>query len=342
MNLQHLSDQELWTQTQNIVTQERKHTTDLIWHLKEVSKRKLYLERGFSSLYNYVTEGLKYTPASAMRRIKAMKLLRTLPKKAQKKVEESLNTGKVSLSNVSSLQSFLEKEKKDFTPEAKQELFNKIEGKSQEECQKFLFSISDNPEILPQERSRIVSATKTELKLTVEEKLMQNIQRLKELTAHKNPNPTFAEIFEMSTEYMLNQIDPERKHKKVKEKKNETQAQNFAAKSPNSGNIKEINLETQNTHQKDVPKNTPPLSEATIKRAVHKRDHYMCTFKDPLTGKICGCKYGLELDHILPVAIGGETTIDNLRVRCKPHNFLEAERVFGKANMDQYYKKDRV
>ncbi len=356
MDLYHLSDQELWAKTDEIVSQERKHTTELLWHLREISKRKLYLDRGFSSLYNYVTVGLKYTPASAMRRIKAMKLLRALPEKVQKKVEESLNTGKVSLSNVSSLQSFLEKEKKIYTPEAKQELFSKIEGKSQEECQKLFFSISTDPEkILPKEKSRVVSATETELKIIAEEKLMQNIQRLKELTAHKNSNPSYAEVFEMATEFMLNKIDPERNQEKKSERKSKVQiqarepqvlpvqenkaSQNFAAESPNSRNQNEINSKNTNAPQKAEANSNPP-SEASIKRAALKRDQYRCTFKDLITGKICGCKYGLELDHIHPVALGGKSTLDNLRVRCRAHNLLEAERVFGKSVMQNYYKNE--
>ncbi len=38
---------------------------------------------------------------------------------------------------------------------------------------------------------------------------------------------------------------------------------------------------------------------------------------------------GLEFDHIVPVARGGESTEDNLRLRCRAHNQLEAERTFG-------------
>ena len=40
------------------------------------------------------------------------------------------------------------------------------------------------------------------------------IKRLKELTAHKNPNPSYAELLELSTEFMLSKIDPLKKDKK--------------------------------------------------------------------------------------------------------------------------------
>ena len=37
----------------------------------------------------------------------------------------------------------------------------------------------------------------------------------------------------------------------------------------------------------------------------------------------------LQFDHIVPVARGGQATVDNLRIRCASHNAFEAERTFG-------------
>jgi hypothetical protein len=44
----------------------------------------------------------------------------------------------------------------------------------------------------------------------------------------------------------------------------------------------------------------------------------------------------LELDHVVPVALGGASTIANLRVRCRGHNLLDAEQVFGRAHMARF------
>ena len=46
----------------------------------------------------------------------------------------------------------------------------------------------------------------------------------------------------------------------------------------------------------------------------------------------------LELDHIEPVALGGRSTVDNLRLCCRSHNSLHAEHVFGREHMDQFRK----
>ncbi|WP_371869309.1 HNH endonuclease [Anaeromyxobacter diazotrophicus] len=46
----------------------------------------------------------------------------------------------------------------------------------------------------------------------------------------------------------------------------------------------------------------------------------------------------LELDHIHPVALGGRSTADNLRLVCRTHNSLHAEQVFGREHMDRFRK----
>jgi HNH endonuclease len=40
-------------------------------------------------------------------------------------------------------------------------------------------------------------------------------------------------------------------------------------------------------------------------------------------------QFGLEIDHIEPVARGGEATVENLRLLCRAHNQYAAEREFG-------------
>lgn len=43
----------------------------------------------------------------------------------------------------------------------------------------------------------------------------------------------------------------------------------------------------------------------------------------------CGRRYGLEWDHVDPVANGGATSFDNLRPRCQPHHADKTERDRG-------------
>ena len=82
------------------------------------------------------------------------------------------------------------------------------------------------------EKARVLTPDKTELKLVVEEKLMQNIQRLRELSAHKNLSMSYAEIFLMSTEFMLEKIDPQRQEeKRVRKQTKEQEEKNKSTQS---------------------------------------------------------------------------------------------------------------
>lgn len=67
---------------------------------------------------------------------------------------------------------------------------------------------------------------------------------------------------------------------------------------------------------------------AQVRRAVCERDGGQCTFVST-NGHRCEAKRRLEFDHILAVARGGHSTVDNLRLRCRAHNQYEAERTFG-------------
>ena len=67
---------------------------------------------------------------------------------------------------------------------------------------------------------------------------------------------------------------------------------------------------------------------APVKREVWKRDEGQCTFVGRNTHR-CGERRFLEFDHVQPVALGGEASVDSLRLRCRVHNQYEAERVFG-------------
>jgi 5-methylcytosine-specific restriction endonuclease McrA len=65
-----------------------------------------------------------------------------------------------------------------------------------------------------------------------------------------------------------------------------------------------------------------------VQRAVCQRDGDRCAFvsKD---GHRCTERTFLEFHHIVPHALGGRATVDNISLRCRRHNQYEAELVFG-------------
>ncbi len=68
---------------------------------------------------------------------------------------------------------------------------------------------------------------------------------------------------------------------------------------------------------------------------VTARDEGRCQWKLH-DGGICGSSVRVQLDHVHPVALGGSSTPDNLRLLCERHNQLAARRVFGESWMEQF------
>ncbi len=80
---------------------------------------------------------------------------------------------------------------------------------------------------------------------------------------------------------------------------------------------------------------------AATRREVWQRDGGQCTFTSD-SGHRCEERKGLEFDHIVSRALGGDDSAGNLRLRCRAHNQLEAERTFGRAFMDGKRERART
>jgi len=78
-----------------------------------------------------------------------------------------------------------------------------------------------------------------------------------------------------------------------------------------------------------------------VKRAAWMRDQGRCTYMSP-DGRRCEARKLLEYDHEQPLARGGQTTIANVRLRCRAHNQLEAEQVFGAGFMEEKRRAPRL
>ena len=61
---------------------------------------------------------------------------------------------------------------------------------------------------------------------------------------------------------------------------------------------------------------------AAVKREVWRRDQGCCSYVDLHSGRRCGSRYRLEIDHVVPFALGGANELFNLRLRCRAHHSL--------------------
>ncbi|MCB9025133.1 MAG: hypothetical protein H6625_02340 [Bdellovibrionaceae bacterium] len=61
MNLKYLKDHQLLARTQSLVQKERQLLTQVLHHLREVERRKLFSDLGYQSLFEYAVKDLKYS-----------------------------------------------------------------------------------------------------------------------------------------------------------------------------------------------------------------------------------------------------------------------------------------
>jgi hypothetical protein len=68
---------------------------------------------------------------------------------------------------------------------------------------------------------------------------------------------------------------------------------------------------------------------AHVKRTVWLRDGAQCAFISGASRR-CRERGFLEFHHVRPYGVGGETTVENIELRCRAHNGYEAERYYGR------------
>ncbi len=142
-----------------LVKEEREILTQLLHHLREVDRRRLFSGLKLKSLKEYVVKVLGYTSDEADRRIQAMKLMKAVPE-----VESKMTT---------------------------------------REAQRVVIEESSNPEKLRKESVKPVSQTLNEMKIYVDDETLENIETLKGLFAHSDPNMTHGELFKKLTQMAL-------------------------------------------------------------------------------------------------------------------------------------------
>jgi hypothetical protein len=84
----------------------------------------------------------------------------------------------------------------------------------------------------------------------------------------------------------------------------------------------------------------PDHVPAHVMREVWKRDGGRCQHSLH-SGGICGSTERVEVHHIVPRALGGPATVENLSLRCRFHNDLEARREYGDEWMHRFTRRRR-
>jgi HNH endonuclease len=77
-----------------------------------------------------------------------------------------------------------------------------------------------------------------------------------------------------------------------------------------------------------ISRQRPTYYSVDIRKKLWQQAQATCQFVDRQTGRRCESKFHLQIDHCLPVAMGGKSDFENLRLLCQTHNLLMAERSF--------------
>jgi hypothetical protein len=302
MELHRLTNDQLIESTRKAIEQERRSTLSVLSHLLEMEDRRLYLDLGFNSLFEFAVQYLGYPEDGAYRRIQAMRLLRQFPDTAEK-----IETGRLSLTNAAQLQRYFSEQPthKNLLLEEKIHLLQLAENKSTRELKKEL--VSRDPDFISRETLRSINDLEFELKVVIGQDLKEKLERLRFLLSHKYPEMLYKDLLGELSHLGEEKWDP--LVKQAKKTKQESPAQLDFAK------------ESLQPKVKTVTKG--------LRRAVWLRDQGCCSYVDPLTQKRCGSRYLLQIDHIQPQALGGGHQLSNLRLLCAAHNQHRALKTFG-------------
>lgn len=339
-SVSHLSDDALTHELVTWVANGRTNTAGVLVRLAEYDVRHLFLPAGYSSLHAFCVGRFKFTDDEAYRRIGAARAARRFPV-----IFDMVADSRLSLSAVCMLSPHL-------TEDTAHDLLAAAADKTKNEIAEMLarrFPVSDvlpwvtpipqapavctGGELVP---GRVETETPPTAATTVPPGRVAGRVGLPAPT-HLVPGRV-ARVNPLSAQSYAVQFTLSREaHEKLK------RVQALLGDSTDLAGVFEKGLDTllsQLEKRKfgaiDKPRRPRPRKASAnpryvpkhVRRSVWMRDGGRCTFVSDDDHR-CEERKHLQLDHVLPVALGGESTVDNLRLRCRGHNQYEAERAFG-------------
>ena len=404
-----LSDRELLRQTSTLVRHERHLQGSVIDHLSEIDARRLYLQRGCSSLFDYAVRELGYSDAAAGRRIGAVRLCADQPD-----ARERLRDGSLTLSAAAELQWAFDRQRRrgaisgtassatagsapagseaENAPAAeelpadsaaaaapaaapsasdpapplvldaagRQKLVEESAGKSTREVRRMLADL--DPELaVPADRMRPLGDGRYELKAVIDADCHQGLEQLRGLLSHVDPRMTIGQVVGRIVHEALDRHDPSRPPHRARtgnrpaagDSKPAAATKDHAAPEPGhavmpAGAVTPApeGAPQPTPSSKPAPHRQPaterraaagrkPAGAATatakprasgraipaaVRRQVWQRDGGRCSYVDRETGRRCNSRHLIEMDHILPYALGGSSDPGNVRLLCGVHH----------------------
>jgi hypothetical protein len=296
-HIRDISDIELVSKLKLLVSEERKVTLEILQMLREIEVRRVYSLRAYPSLHEFCTKELGYSSGAAYRRIESMRLIKDIPD-----VETKILNGELNITMLSKVQGYVKHEKKQgkiVSADDKKQLLSELAGKSSREVQKVLIKLAPKLSPSSRETQKQLNENDTLIRFTADSELMALLDHIKTIDSksHEQLNDTFKRL-----------------------------AKFYLSKKTKSPAARKARAITSNGRY--IPKQVV----AEVKKIANNQ----CQFTDPATQRRCDAKSALEIDHILPYAMGGTNDLVNLRLFCKSHNLFHAIRDYGPEKMGQF------
>jgi 5-methylcytosine-specific restriction endonuclease McrA len=299
-SIQHLSNEQLTAELARACRNERRSTISVLRLLAEVDRRRLYARLGYFSLYEYCTEELHYSENEAYLRIGVARAGRRFPV-----LLDMIERGELHLTGASRCAPQL-------TEENHRELLAAVVHKSKREIEEILAcwfpqpDIEDSIDPASDRRQSVdpLAEGRYAVSFTATDRCCELLERAKQLSSHRRPRPGFGELIEEALEAYVTKLEKQK------------------FKTTDRPREQEPAVESED----------PRYVPARVKREVYQRDEGRCTFVGS-DGRRCRARAFLEYDHVLPVARGGKSTAENLRLRCFRHNQHEAVEELGEMHV---------
>ncbi len=147
--MEYRSDGDIRRAFEELTRRERKITTEILVHLVEVEKRKIFAKAGYGSLFDYCSRGLGYSESAAGRRIRAARCIRDYPQ-----VLALLCAGEVTICSISAIAGILNRENQ-------RAILQAIRGKSKRKIDRIV--ADSRPGAIVRDRIRPVKTRKSGL-----------------------------------------------------------------------------------------------------------------------------------------------------------------------------------
>jgi hypothetical protein len=354
-----LGDEELIANVERLLGQEREVSAQLLVHLGEVECRQLYLQRAFSSMFEYCVKALHLSEAEAYLRIGAARLGRRFPR-----VLQMFAAGELHLSALKLLAPVLDEVNCE-------RLLAAARFKSKRDVEQLLAHHRARPDVPTAIRKLAQPSLAPKPADDAQTSLLSNphatAEPLQQLRAvAKNERETAPPSQPTTTPKMGATVSPlgpsrykvqltasQQLHDKLR------QAQELLRHELPSGDLSQVleraldlliaermkrrfgqSSKPRTKRKTAVPKLGSRHIPHDVRREVLARDGTRCSFVSE-DGKRCDQRGGLELHHEEPFARGGPPTTANIRVMCAAHNRWLAERDYGSAFIEQRIARAR-